>query len=61
MPQYVEGSGDMSMRGKIEYTIRKEDDIGKKKTCRVWLQNEYKKIKVDEVELGDFEGEKESY
>jgi hypothetical protein len=35
MPQYVEGSGDMSMRGKIEYTIRKEDDIGKKKTCRV--------------------------
>ena len=31
MPQNIEGSRDMSMRGEAEDTTRKDDDIGKKK------------------------------
>jgi hypothetical protein len=34
MPQHVEGSRDMSMRGEAEDNIRKYDDIGKKKRGR---------------------------
>ena len=34
MSQNVEGNRDMSMRGEAEDTIRKDDDIGKKKKDR---------------------------
>ena len=35
MPQHVEGSREMSMRGEAEDVSRKEDDIGMKKRGRV--------------------------
>jgi hypothetical protein len=34
MPQHVEGSRDMSMRGEAEDNTRKDDDIGK----NLWFQ-----------------------
>ena len=34
MPQHVESSREMSMRGKTEDVSRKDDDIGKKKRGR---------------------------
>jgi hypothetical protein len=64
MQQHVEGSRGMSMRGEVEITTRKDDDIGKKKRGRAMTtkskgaQNE--EARVDEVELGDSEGEEEN-
>jgi hypothetical protein len=64
MPQYVEGSREVSMRGEAEDVSRKEDDIGKKKRGRVVATKSKgaakKRARVDEVELGDSEGEEEA-
>ena len=63
MPQHIEGSREMSMRGEAEDVSRIEDDIGKKKRGRAMATKSkgapQKKARVDEVELGDLEGEED--
>ena len=61
MPQNVEDSRNMSMKGEVEVTTMKEGDLGKKNGGRAiasklkeTLKN---KVKVDQLELEDSEGE----
>ena len=60
MPQHVEDSKEMSMRGEAEDVSMKEGDIGKKKRGKAVAtksKRAQKKTKVDEIELVDSEGE----
>jgi hypothetical protein len=57
MPQHVEGSRDMSMRGEAEDNTRKDDDIGKKKRGRAVttkLRVAQKKNKIRRSGVGRF-------
>ena len=63
MPQTIESSRDVSIRGEAEDSSKKDDDIGKKKRGRAVAtksKGTQKKTKVDEMNLGDSEGEEDA-
>lgn len=56
MPQNMKGSKNMSIRGEVEDTTRKEDDISKKqRRC-----NRKEQKTIDKMKLEDSEGEEKT-